>query len=155
MMDYLLIKWIHILSSTLLFGTGIGTAYYLLCAILTKNPFLIAAIGKYVIAADWLFTATTIIIQPVTGFYLIHLSSVPLTSIWIKWSLALYLLAGVCWLPVVWLQIKLQHLAADASENQRTLPDVFWRYFRVWVALGIPAFIAVIIIFYLMVTKPS
>lgn len=155
MTAYLLTKWIHILSSTLLFGTGIGTAYYLLCAVWTKNPFLIAAVGKYVIAADWLFTATTIVIQPVTGFYLIHLLSIPLTSTWIRWSLALYLLAGVCWLPVVWLQIKLQRLAADASENKHTLPDVFWRYFRVWVALGIPAFTAMVIIFYLMVAKPA
>jgi|GEM_PF-1414023 len=94
MTAYLLTKWIHILSSTLLFGTGIGTAYYLLCAVWTKNPFLIAAVGKYVIAADWLFTATTIVIQPVTGFYLIHLLSIPLTSTWIRWSLALIFTCG-------------------------------------------------------------
>ncbi len=154
MMDYLIVKWIHILSSTLLFGTGVGTAYYLICAIWTRDPFLIATVGKYVIAADWMFTATTMVIQPVTGFYLLYLANLPLTSRWVMWSLGLYLLAGVCWLPVVWLQIKLQRLAAAASASKRDLPDVFWRFFWLWFALGIPAFIALVIVFYLMVAKP-
>lgn len=153
-MDYLIVKWIHILSSTLLFGTGIGTAYYLICAILTRDPFLIAAVGKYVIAADWMFTATAIVIQPATGFYLIYLADIPLTSRWIIWSLGLYLLAVVCWLPVVWLQIRLQRLAATASESKHDLPEMFWRYFWLWFALGIPAFIALVIVFYLMVGRP-
>src|SRR5690606_17076644 len=151
MTDYLIIKWIHILSSTVLFGTGLGTAYYLLCAIHTKNPFIIATVGKYVIVADWLFTATTVIIQPVTGFYLIYLAYIPFTSRWIMWSFGLYLLAVGCWLSVVWLQIKLQRLAAEAHANNQSLPNGFWRYFSVWFALGIPAFIAFLIIFYLMV----
>ncbi|MEP6605040.1 MAG: DUF2269 domain-containing protein [Nitrosospira sp.] len=154
MMDYLIVKWIHILSSTLLFGTGIGTAYYLICAIRTRDPLLIASVGKYVIAADWMFTATTMVIQPVTGFYLIYLADIQLASRWVMWSLGLYLLAVGCWLPVVWLQIKLQRLAAAASESKRDLPDIFWRYFWLWFALGIPAFIALVIVFYLMVAKP-
>ena len=154
MMDYLIVKWIHILSSTLLFGTGVGTAYYLICTIRTRDPFLIASVGKYVIAADWMFTATTMVIQPVTGFYLIYLADIPLASRWVMWSLGLYLLAAGCWLPVVWLQIKLQRLAAAASESKRDLPDIFWRYFWLWFALGIPAFIALVIVFYLMVAKP-
>lgn len=155
MMEYVIAKWIHILSSTLLFGTGIGTAYYFLCAIRTSNPLLIAAVGKYVIAADWMFTATTIVIQPVTGFYLVYLADIPLTSRWIMWSIGLYMLASACWLAVVWLQIRLQRLAAEASKNQSVLPDAFWHYFRIWVLLGIPAFIALVIVFYLMVAKPT
>jgi uncharacterized membrane protein len=103
---------------------------------------------------DVMFTATTMIIQPVTGFYLLYLANLPLTSRWVMWSLGLYLLAGVCWLPVVWLQIKLQRLAAAASASKRDLPDVFWRFFWLWFALGIPAFIALVIVFYLMVAKP-
>src|SRR5690606_27039054 len=102
MQDYLILKWIHVLSSTLLFGTGIGTAYYMVCAVRTRDPFLVAAVGRHVIVADWLFTATTVVIQPLTGFYLLHLSHIPLTSGWVMWSIGLYLLAGACWLPVVW-----------------------------------------------------
>jgi uncharacterized membrane protein len=154
MMEYIIVKWLHILSSTLLFGTGIGTAYYLICAVWTRDPFLIASVGKYVIAADWMFTATTVVFQPVSGFYLLHLASIPLSSGWVIWSIILYLLAGLCWLPVVWLQIQLQRLAANASANNSGLPDVFWRYFRIWVALGIPAFISLVVVFYLMVAKP-
>src|SRR5690242_7687189 len=114
-MDYLTVKWIHILSSTLLFGTGLGTAFYLFLATLTRNPLIVATVAKHVVTADWLFTATTIIIQPVTGFYLIHLAEIPLASRWIAWSIGLYALMAVCWLPVVWLQIRMQRLAAKAN----------------------------------------
>jgi|SRR3954449_1569053 uncharacterized membrane protein len=154
-MDYITVKWLHILSSTLLFGTGIGTAFYLFLATLTKNPLIVATVGKHVVTADWLFTATTIIIQPVTGFYLIHLAGIPLTSSWIVWSISLYLLMAACWIPVVWLQIRMQRLAADANEKNMRLPVLYWRYFRMWVTLGIPALVAILIIFYLMVAKPA
>ncbi len=153
-MEYITAKWLHILSSTLLFGTGIGTAYYMICASLTKEPTIVAAVGKNVVTADWLFTATTIVIQPLTGLYLIHLADIPLTARWISWSIGLYLLAGACWLPVVWLQIKMQRLAAEARDRNSDLPDLYWRYFRLWIALGIPAFFALVVVFYLMVAKP-
>jgi uncharacterized membrane protein len=154
-MDYLTVKWLHILSSTLLFGTGMGTAYFMICAVLTRNPVIVAAVGKNVIIADWLFTATTVAIQPITGFYLVHLANISLTSTWVIWSTGLYLLAGSCWLPVVWLQIKMHRLAVIARNNNTTLPLLFWRYFTAWVMLGVPAFIALIIVFYLMVAKPN
>lgn len=154
-MDYIIAKWLHILSSTLLFGTGIGTAYFMISAVLTRDPKIIAAVGKNVIIADWLFTATTVVIQPVTGFYLVYLANIPLTSRWVFWSTALYILAGACWLPVVWLQIKMHQLAENANLNKNDLPSLFWRYFSLWIALGIPAFIALIIVFYLMVAKPA
>jgi uncharacterized membrane protein len=154
-MEYVIAKWIHILSSTLLFGTGIGTAYYLFCASRARNPLIVAAVAKNVITADWIFTASTVIIQPLTGFYLVYLGGIPMTSRWIAWSTGLYLLAVACWLPVIWLQIQLQRLAARASEEKSELPDLYWRYFRRWIALGIPAFIALLIVFYLMVAKPA
>ncbi len=154
-MDYIIAKWLHILSSTLLFGTGIGTAYFMISAVLTRDPKIIAAVGKNVIIADWLFTATTVVIQPVTGFYLVYLANIPLTSRWVLWSTGLYILAGACWLPVVWLQIKMHQLAETANLNKNGLPSLFWRYFSLWIALGIPAFIALIIVFYLMVAKPA
>jgi uncharacterized membrane protein len=153
-MDYLTVKWLHILSSTLLFGTGLGTAFYLFLATLTKNPLIVATVAKHVVTADWLFTATTIIIQPVTGFYLIHLAEIPLASRWIAWSIGLYVLMAACWLPVVWLQIRMQRLAAEANEEKRILPVLYWRYFYLWIAFGIPALVSILIIFYLMVAKP-
>ena len=154
MMDYVTAKWLHILSSTLLFGTGIGTAFYMFHASLTRNPPIVASVAKNVVTADWLFTATTIIIQPVTGFYLVYLADIPLTSRWIIWSIGLYLLAAACWLPVVWLQINMKRLAVDASKGKMDLPALYWRYFRWWVALGVPAFVALVVVFYLMVAKP-
>jgi uncharacterized membrane protein len=153
-MEYITAKWLHILSSTLLFGTGIGTAYYMICASVTRNPPIVAAVGKNVVTADWLFTATTIVIQPLTGFYLIYLADIPLSARWISWSIGLYLLAGACWLPVVWLQIRMQRLAVEARDSNSNLPALYWRYFRLWIALGIPAFFALVVVFYLMVAKP-
>lgn len=153
-MDYVTAKWLHILSSTVLFGTGIGTAFFMCCATLTRNPSIVASVARNVVTADWLFTATTIVIQPLTGFYLIYLADIPLTGRWVIWSIALYALAGACWVPVVWLQIRMQRLAADACKNENDLPALYWRYFRLWIGLGIPAFIALVIVFYLMVAKP-
>ncbi|SOD42543.1 DUF2269 family protein [Nitrosovibrio sp. Nv4] len=154
-MDYIIAKWLHILSSTLLFGTGIGTAYYFFFASLTRNPPIMAAVARNVVTADWAFTATTMVIQPLTGFYLVYLTGIPLTSRWIMWSTGLYLLAGACWVPVVWLQIRMHHLASHASRSESELPALYWRYFRLWIALGIPAFVALVIVFYLMVAKPA
>src|SRR3954470_19947857 len=109
-MEYLLVKWLHILSSTFLFGTGIGSAWYLLFAVISRNVAAIAVVTRIVVIADWLFTGTTMIAQPLTGFYLIHLAGYPLHSRWIMWSIALFVLAALCWLPVVWLQMRLRDL---------------------------------------------
>lgn len=153
-MDYVVLKWLHIVSSTLLFGTGIGSAWYMLFANVSRDVRAIAVVAKYVVVADWLFTATTAILQPLTGFYMIYLAGYPLHSKWIMWSIILYVIAGVCWLPVVWLQIRMRDLAAEAARLDTPLPALYWRYFRIWVALGVPAFAAFIVIFWLMVAKP-
>jgi len=154
MVDYVVVKWLHIVSSTLLFGTGIGSAWYMLFATLSRDVRAVAVVTKNVVTADWLFTATTAVLQPATGFYMIHLAGYPLHSRWIMWSIALYVLAGACWLPVVWLQIRMRDLAAQAVQGDTPLPAQYWRYFRIWVALGVPAFAAFIVIFWLMVAKP-
>jgi uncharacterized membrane protein len=154
-MDYMIVKWLHILSSTILFGTGIGSAFYLLISSLSGDVRTVAAVAKYVVIADWLFTATTAVLQPLTGYYMIHLLGMPLTSKWIMWSSGLYVLALACWLPVVWLQMKLRDLALQAADGHTGLPLQYWRYFKIWVALGIPAFFAFVAIFYLMVAKPQ
>jgi len=153
-MDYVAVKWLHILSSTFLFGTGIGSAWYMLFANISRDIRAIAVVSKYVVVADWLFTATTAVLQPLTGFYLVHLAGFPLRSKWIVWSVILYMIAGMCWLPVVWLQIRLRDIATEAAGAGNGLPPIYWRYFRIWVALGIPAFCAFVVIFWLMVAKP-
>jgi uncharacterized membrane protein len=154
-MEYVLVKWLHIMSSTILFGTGIGSAFYMLLASLSRDVRATAVVVRHVVLADWLFTTPTIIIQPLTGFYLIHLAGYPLTSRWIVWTIALYLLAGACWLPVVWLQIRMRGFAQDAVKAGTELPPIYWRYLRYWVLLGIPAFLALVVVFYLMVAKPA
>ena len=154
-MDYVIVKWLHILSSTFLFGTGIGSAFYMLFANVSRDVRAIAVVSRYVVIADWLFTATTAVIQPLTGFYLIHLAGYPLHSRWVMWSVMLYLLAGACWLPVVWLQMRMRDLAQAAVRNGGDLPAQYWQYFRTWFVLGVPAFIAFVAIFYLMVARPA
>lgn len=154
-MTYLLVKWLHIVLSTLIFGTGIGSAFYLLFASLRRDAALAAGVARMVVWADWLFTATTAVLQPLTGLWLVHLGSFPLSTPWVMWSIVLYVVAIACWLPVVHLQIRMRDLAAAAAQAQVALPRAYWRCFRLWVALGIPAFFAFMAIFYLMVVKPA
>ncbi len=154
-MEYLIVKWLHILSSTFLFGTGIGSAFYMLFTSISRDVRAIAVVSRHVVLADWIFTATTVVIQPVTGLYMMHLAGIPLHSKWIMWSFALYFLAGACWLPVVWMQIKMRDMAQVAAKDGTALPALYWRYLRIWVALGIPAFFALVIVFWLMVAKPA
>jgi uncharacterized membrane protein len=114
---------------------------------------VIAATNRHVVLADWIFTSPTIVIQPVTGLWMVHLAGIPLTSPWIVTSLALYALAGVCWLPVVWLQIRMRDLANQADATARPLPSAYWRLARAWFWLGVPAFAAMVAVVALMVAK--
>lgn len=154
-MDYLLVKWLHVLSSTVLFGTGIGTAFYLLMASLSRDVALTAGVARWVVRADWLFTGTTAILQPVTGLWLAHRAGFPLSADWLLTSIWLYALAIACWLPVVWLQMRLRDLAAEALRQGQALPPAYWRCFRWWCALGVPALGALLAVFWLMVAKPA
>ncbi len=154
-MDYLMLKWLHILSSTFLFGTGIGSAFYMMFTTLTRDVRATAVVIRQVVIADWMFTTPAIIIQPLTGFMMLQAAGMPLASTWVAVSAGLYLLAGACWLPVVWLQIKMRDMASEADRaGQSDLPAQYWRYFYCWVLLGIPAFVALVVVFWLMVTKP-
>jgi uncharacterized membrane protein len=153
MMEYLLLKWLHVLSSTVLFGTGIGSAFYLLVASLHRDPPVVAAVARYVVMADWMFTATTVVLQPLTGGLMVHLAGLSLDAPWLAWSIGLYALAVACWLPVVVLQMRMRDLAAAAATQRVPLPAGYWRAFRSWVAVGIPAFFAFVAVFYLMVVK--
>jgi uncharacterized membrane protein len=154
-MEYMVLKWLHVLSSTLLFGTGLGSAYYMFFASRTRDARTVANVVRYVVLADWMFTTTTIVFQPLSGWRMAHLAGLPLTTPWILWSIVLYLLAGVCWLPVVWIQIRMRRMAQDAAASGGPLPDAYFGWLRIWVMLGIPAFIALVVVFWLMVAKPT
>lgn len=152
-MHYFTLKLIHIISSTLLFGTGLGSAFYFWRANLTDDYRAMYFAAKSVVIADWAFTTPAVIIQPVTGFMLIHLMGFSFSETWIIASLVLYVFIGICWLPVVWLQMRMRDQLAHAIETQAKLPAQYYQYYKMWFALGWPAFIAVIVIFYLMVFK--
>ena len=153
--EYVVVKWLHVVSSALLFGTGIGSAFYMLVASRQRDPRIAYFIVRWVVVADWVFTATAAIVQPLTGFYLVYLAGYPPTSRWIVGSVILYLIAGACWLPVVWIQIRMRDMARASMEAGTELPARFARLFRVWTALGIPAFLALLAAFYLMIAKPT
>src|SRR3954447_1547999 len=150
-----LLLLVHILSSTLLFGTGLGTAFHGWMAQRSRDLRAITVVNRQVVWADWLFTAPAVLVQPVTGFWLAHLEGIPLTTGWLALAIALYVLVGACWLPVVWLQIRMHRMAKAALSSGGSLPALYATYARWWFILGWPAFLGVIGIFYLMVLKPS
>jgi uncharacterized membrane protein len=154
-MTYLAVKWLHILSSTLLFGTGLGSAFYMFFASRTRDVPVIAVVVRYVVIADWVFTTPTVILQPITGLWLVHIAGFPLDSPWLLVSYALYLLAGAAWLPVVWMQIRMRNMAVAAAGAGQALPAQYWNFLKAWVALGVVAFLALVVVFYLMVAKPA
>ena len=154
-MIYLLLKWIHIVSSTILFGTGVGSAFFLCMANRRKDITAICFATRTVVIADWLFTAPSVVIQLITGMLLVRAAGYSFTDGWILLALLLYFFAGACWLPVVWMQIKMRDLAEMVRRNETDLPDVYWEMHKCWIALGSLAFPAILIVFYLMVCKPQ
>ena len=154
-MDPLFVKYIHILSATLLFGTGLGTAFHGWTAGLSGDTRAMAVVNRNVVLADWLFTTPAVILQPVTGVWLALERGYPLTEGWLLLSLGLYGLVGACWLPVVWLQMRMHRMAQTARDTDQPLPARYHRYARWWFALGWPAFAGVLAIFWLMVFKPT
>jgi uncharacterized membrane protein len=114
----------------------------------------VAAVARWVVRADFLFTTPTAIVQPLTGFWLLHtMGSLPVATPWVRHSLELYAFAIACWLPVVWIQFRLRDIAAAAAQQGTTLPASYWRFFIAWVVLGFLAFFAFLAIFWLMVAK--
>lgn len=152
---YPLLKTLHILSAAILFGTGLGTAFHMWRADRTGDVTVVAAAARQTVLADWLFTTPAIVVQPLSGLWLLHLIGIPLGEGWVLLSLALYILAAACWLPVVWLQLRMRDLAVSARASGSALPARYRRYMRIWFALGWPAFAAVVAIFFLMVFRPA
>lgn len=152
---YAFIKTLHILSSVLLVGTGFGTAFYLFFANRSGSVAAIATVSRLVVRADWWFTTPAVFIQPLTGLWLVHIAGWPWSTPWLMASVALYLLAGACWLPVVWLQLRLADMAKKAAAAGTALPPLYWRYARYWERLGYPAFVAMVGVYFLMAGKPA
>jgi uncharacterized membrane protein len=155
MNEVLVLKWLHVLSSTFLFGTGVGSAFYLFFVSRTRDVHAVAVVSRYVVIADWWFTATTIVFQPLSGFWLAHRMGYPLGARWILCSSGLFLLAALCWLPVVWLQVRMRDIAREADATGAPLPPAYWNLFGWWTALGIPAFVFFLALFWLMVARPA
>lgn len=154
-MDYLFLKWIHIISSTILFGTGIGSAFYMFMANRRKDIAGIYFATRHVVIADWIFTTPSVIVQLFTGIALAHVVGYELFEGWVLWALILYFFAGACWLPVVWMQIKMRDMAKEALDNGTELPTRYWKMDRWWIILGSLAFPAIVVVFWLMIYKPG
>ena len=152
-MEFLILKWVHILSAVLLFGTGLGSAFYKYFTDRTGDIAAIAVTNRLVVIADWLITTPTVIIQPITGFWMMHLLNLSLQATWLWLSLVLYLIAGACWLPVVVLQIRMRDLAQRCIADSEPLSSEYHRMARAWFWLGVPAFIAMVAVVWLMVAK--
>jgi uncharacterized membrane protein len=152
---FLALKYLHVIGAAVLLGTGAGIAYFMLKAHLSRDVRLIAGVARIVVTADFIFTATAVVLQPVTGILLARLVGYPVLDGWIGLSLILYLVTGAFWLPVVWMQIRMRDLAAAAADAGTALPGEYHRWFRIWFAFGFPAFAAVLGIFWLMSAKPA
>jgi uncharacterized membrane protein len=155
MNTYLVLKWLHIVSSVLMVGTGLGSAFYMFFTNRSGSVPAQAVVSRLVVRADWWFTTPTVILQPATGFALAHMAGWPMSTPWLALSLLLFVVAGLCWLPVVWLQIRMAAIAAQAHRDGTALPPLYARYQRHWELLGYPAFVAMAVVFYLMVNKPQ
>lgn len=153
MTSYLVLKYVHVLSGAVLFGTGMGIAYFMFTAHRSRNLDAMRVVSREVIVADWIFTATAVVVQPVTGVWMMLERGWPLTSTWFIATVALYVAVGACWIPVVLLQYRMARLLRVAPSHDALGTD-YYRAFRLWVALGMPAFAMVLALYALMIFKP-
>lgn len=154
-MDYFTLKSIHMLSMVLLFGTGLGSAFYKYFTDRTGNIAAIAETNRLVVIADWLFTTPTVIVQPLTGFALLHALGISWQEPWVIFSFILFAIAGGCWVPVVWLQIRMRNHSAKAYQNGTPLSEQYHHDKRAWFWLGVPAFNCMVAIVLTMIFKPE
>jgi uncharacterized membrane protein len=154
-MLYFVLKYVHMIGAAVLLGTGAGIAFFMLMAHLSGRVAAIAAVARIVVLADFVFTATAVVAQPVTGVLLAWQVGYPLTEGWIVLSILLYIVTGLFWLPVVWMQMQLRDLAQEAAATSLPLPPRYHRLFWTWFAFGFPAFAAVLGIFWLMIVRPT
>lgn len=150
MNTYLWLKLIHIISATVLFGTGMGTAFFMLKAYLSGNEEAMRITSRTVVIADWIFTTPAVVVQLITGLWLSSVLNIAFSSRWFVTVIGLYVFVGLCWLPVVWIQIRVRNLLAEGQDRAS-----YVGLMRTWIALGVPAFSAVLVLFYLMIAKPG
>lgn len=154
-MVYFVLKYLHVVGAAVLLGTGSGIAFFMLMAHLSGKAAVIAGVARIVVIADFIFTATAVVLQPITGALLVLNVGYSIWDGWVMWSIVLYVLTGALWLPVVWMQMRLRDLATTAAAEGKPLPEQYHRLFWLWFAFGIPAFAAVAIILWLMIAKPQ
>lgn len=152
---YFLLKWLHVIGAAVLLGAGAGIAFFMLRAHQTRNAATIASVASIVVLADYVFTLSAVVAQPVTGLALAHVAGYPLMSGWIVASVALYFFTGAFWVPVVFMQRRMRDLARASAAGNEPLPDEYFQLYRRWFLCGFPAFIAVLAIFWLMIARPA
>ena len=148
------LRWLHVIGAAVLLGTGAGIAFFMVMAHRTGDSKIIAHVTQTVVAADYLFTATAAVAQPITGIALARQTGWPLSEGWMAASIGLYVLIGVFWLPVVWIQTQICRIATCAAYSGLELGPDYHRLFRIWFLCGVPAFTAMLAIFWLMVARP-
>jgi uncharacterized membrane protein len=151
---YIFLKFAHVVGATVIFGTGSGIAFFMLMAHRSGDAIFIARTARLVVMADMVFTTSAVVLQPVTGYLLMRQTGMTFGESWVAVSVALYLLAGVFWLPVIWIQTRLRDLAQAAAQASGPLPTAYHRLFRIWFLFGFPGFGAVLAILFLMTAKP-
>ncbi|WP_072390815.1 DUF2269 domain-containing protein [Hyphomicrobium sp. CS1GBMeth3] len=155
MTTYLVLKYLHLMGAAVLLGTGAGIAFFMLLAHLTGQARTVADVARMVVTADFVFTATAVVVQPITGVLLAREVGYSLLEGWIVLSIILYLVTGAFWLPVVWMQMRMRDLAIAAADSGTPLPEAYHRLFWLWFAFGFPAFAAVLGIYWLMIARPQ
>ncbi len=149
------LRWAHVIGACVLLGTGAGIAFFMLMAHRTRDPALIAHTAAIVVMADWVFTASAVVLQPITGALLANALGWRWSQGWLELALALYVVTGLFWVPVMWMQQRMRRLAEEAAKSGAALPSQYFVLFRAWFACGVPAFIAVLAIVWLMLARPS
>lgn len=155
MTAFLALKYLHVIGAAVLLGTGAGIAFFMVLAHRTGEPATVAAVARMVVVADFLFTASAVVAQPITGLLLVWIAGYSLWEGWIALSILLYLVTGAFWLPVVWMQMRMRDLAEAAARAGEPMPPAYRRLYRTWFAFGFPAFAAVLAIFWLMIARPA
>ena len=148
-----MIRLLHILSSALMFGVGIGAFWFMVTAARSGSPAAIAVTTRNAVRAEWFIAAPVALIQPTTGYLLMLQLGYSLHSRWFAAVVALYIFAGMCWVYLVKTELKLRDLTAHSTATG--LPAEFGRLFQRWTRLALGSFTGVLAIFWLMVFRPG
>ena len=152
---YGIVKTVHILSGTVLFGTGLGTAFFFWRAHASGNQAGRLTAARTTVLADWVFTTPAVLLQPATGTWMIAKAGFPWNDLWLAATYALYVVAAMCWLPVVAIQMRMKRMLEREAAGEAIDRPLYTRLFRTWFLLGWPAFGGLILVYFLMVLKPG